>query len=139
MLSSLVLLCFILAIFVSLYFANLVKLGYELGNLEKELALLEQENQVLANSVAEFTSLECIETVACQELGMVKPGNDDVIFVPLGLAYSGSDSATDEEGSLIVENTVLHTDSEGKNWIIRAFADLVARSGVQRPEVKGEA
>ncbi|HZK18724.1 MAG TPA: hypothetical protein VFD15_05355 [Clostridia bacterium] len=147
MLCGIVLLCFTLAIFVSLYFANLVKLGYDLGNLEKELALLEKENQVLANSVAEFTSLECIETIAYQELGMVKPGSDDVIFVPLGLAYSNSDEAIDGEqdqgsrgeNTLIAENTISQADREGKSWIIQAFADLVARSGFQQPEVKGEA
>jgi len=76
-----VLACFVLGLFISYYFAKVIILGYKITVTEKELAQLQMENEYLAGEIDKLSSLDYIEKVAKNELGMIEPGKDDIIMI----------------------------------------------------------
>jgi cell division protein FtsL len=60
-----------------LYFIQVNKMTmavYKISDLEKEISAMSDTNEKLQSAVAEYTSLDRIEKVAREELGMVETG-----------------------------------------------------------------
>lgn len=81
---------FLLCLFLSFCLYNFYK-GFEtvqlmqdrLSRLEKRIEKLQLENQQLAREIKEIHSIEYLEKVSREELGLVKPGEILVITVPV--------------------------------------------------------
>jgi len=56
--------------------------GYEINKLKEEIGGLETANARLRLEIAQLNSLERIEKIALEELGMVQPGKDDYVLLP---------------------------------------------------------
>lgn len=69
-----------------LYFCSLAMgvatKGYEITKLKSEINALEAANERLRLEIAELNSLERIEMLALNELGMVQPDVDDYVLLP---------------------------------------------------------
>lgn len=69
-----------------LYFCSLAMgvatKGYEITKLKNEINALETANERLRLEIAELDSLERIEMLALNELGMIPPGADDYVLLP---------------------------------------------------------
>jgi len=89
--------CFVLGLFISYYFARVVTLGYSITVTEKELAELKKENEYLASEIDRLSSLDNIERVAKNELGMIEPGKDDIIMVAVD-SEQNTDQITNNDG-----------------------------------------
>ncbi|MFH1258721.1 MAG: hypothetical protein ABII74_02720 [Elusimicrobiota bacterium] len=61
---------------------QLVRNGYRLQKLEKELTFWENENRYFQIKFVQLTALEKIDKLARGKLGMVLPKQEDVILLP---------------------------------------------------------
>lgn len=123
LLIGMVLLAFSLGIAVTYFQAKVFKVGYQISSLQQELAILRVENHDLDEKVQQLSSLERVETLAINKLGMVKPDSSNVML----LAVAGEEQPqtgaveSDTAGSP-------HTgDKENGSLLFRAFNELVNR------------
>ncbi|NLL19046.1 MAG: hypothetical protein GX262_08465 [Clostridia bacterium] len=69
-----------------LYFCSLAlgiaTKGYEINQLKKEISDLETANERLRLEIVRLDSLERVEMLACNELGMKKPEAEDYLLLP---------------------------------------------------------
>jgi len=121
-LSGLVLVCFLVGVLITYYFSQVLTLGYQITKLEKELTLLRVENNSLDEEIHKLSSLERVEYLAVNKLGMVKPANNNIMV----LAVAGRPQTVDAAS---VNTQVADNSSAGpeKNRLIRAFTELVGR------------
>lgn len=82
-LTGMVLAGFLLSVLIIYSHSQVSNLGYQISRLEKELALLRVENHDLEGEVQRLASLDRIERIAVERLGMVKPDSDNVLIVEL--------------------------------------------------------
>lgn len=61
--------------------ASFVYQGYEVSKLEKEIAALQTANERLKLEIEELCSLDRVENLAVNQLGMVKPDIGDYQFI----------------------------------------------------------
>lgn len=129
-LTSLVLLVFCAAILVVYFFAQVLIAGYQLNKLKKEINDLNIQTQAMTEDLGRMASLERVEKVATTKLGMVKPDTSRMILVKTGppgpIPGQASPGESSGEGSRQAPAAVAQ---EKNNWIIRAFARLVAGRG----------
>ncbi|MGQ9498036.1 MAG: hypothetical protein ACUVRC_08060 [Desulfotomaculales bacterium] len=98
-------------------------IGYRLTNLQCEVAALAAENGTLEAALSELDSLDRVERVATSRLGMVRPGQADVLYVALDTAgQEGSGSS--QPGPRSQESTPC-----GEAGVIQALMELVFRPG----------
>jgi len=122
---------FALGLLITYFHARVFTLGYQISNLQQELALLRVENHDLDEQVQQFASLDRVETVAVNKLGMVKPDSSNVLLLavanktqPLpdaGVKYGTAGSPlTGDNGSLLVRvfNELVNR-FENKTWLGR--------------------
>lgn len=62
---------------------HLAGVGYHLATLKTEVARLETENQHLEAALGRVDSLERVEVIATQKLGMVVPSEHNVMYIAL--------------------------------------------------------
>jgi len=121
-LSGLILAGFLAGLVVTYYYSQVLALGYKINRLEKELALLRVENHDLDEEIRRLASLERVEYLAVNKLGMVKPDSSNILVVAVAgkaLPVSGPELKTGtNNGSL---------PGKDKNHLIRAFSELVNR------------
>ncbi|HBX22714.1 MAG TPA: hypothetical protein DEF34_03605 [Desulfotomaculum sp.] len=124
-LTALVGLFFCSSLLIAFYFAQVLATGYLLNKTETDLVQLRKESHDLYTRVNQFTSLENVEVLAVNRLGMVKPQNDQVIMVqsvvpPVQSAVAGTDGTE-------VEHEIRQVAGEKReqNWVIRAFTKMV--------------
>ena len=60
--------------------AESVKLGYETEKLESKIQSLKKEVETLEVDKAEYLSLERVERIATEELKMIPPRKDQIIY-----------------------------------------------------------
>jgi cell division protein FtsL len=124
-LIGLVLVCFLTGVVITVYCSQVIALGYQITNLEKELALLRIENHNLDEEVHRMTSLEQIESIAVGKLGMVRPDNNNILVVTL----DGISQQNGTTGSALKKGQAAGNASaeQEKNPFIRVFTELVNR------------
>ncbi len=116
---------FLVGVSITVYCSQVIALGYQITRLEKELALLRIENHSLDNEIKRMTSLERVEYVAVNKLGMVKPDENNILIVTV----PGLNQPTESPDSGMNEGQVSgNTPAEKeKSRLIRAFDELVNR------------
>ncbi len=60
---------------------QVMKLGYEINQLKKELMQTRNKNKVLKTSVNSLKSYERIETLAIEKIGLTKPVKSNLILL----------------------------------------------------------
>lgn len=70
---SLVVLAFAAGIFVAAQYAGLAQKNYQLAQVKKDIAVMQVDNQKLQLQIGELRSVGRIESIAVNQLGMVKP------------------------------------------------------------------
>jgi cell division protein FtsL len=127
MLTGLVLLVFCAAILVVYFYAQILIAGYQLNKMKKEINDLNIQTQAMTEDLARLASLERVEKVATTKLGMVKPDTGRMILVKTGPPVPNPDQASPEDcsGEGSGQAPAMVAQEKG-NWIIRAFARLVA-------------
>lgn len=123
--TGMVALAFFTGVVISFYYAQVFVTSYRIYNLQNQLVELQKETDDLYGEIAKLTSLERIEKVATSKLGMVKPGDTDVIKVTA--SKDANNSATTRNSPERQAGPSGNESGQGvkKNWIIEALADLV--------------
>ena len=134
-LTFMVMCCFVMGILVACYYAQVAYVGYKIDLLNGQLADLRLESYNLDQEVNKIISLKQIEAIATGELGMVRPGSNDLVLVtsPLVQADDGnlaalnvSDELTRQRESISLPET-LPNQEQPRNRIIQAFTEMVER------------
>jgi cell division protein FtsL len=124
LLVGMVLFSFALCIMATYYQARVFKLGYQITSLQQELALLRVENHDLDERVQELASLERVETLAINKLGMVKPDSSNVLMLAMETGTeppAGAGTVDETAGSPLT--------GDSGSLLVRAFNELVNRLG----------
>lgn len=121
--AGIILLAFFLGLGLTWRYAQVTTTGYEIVRMKKDLKAMELENQQLQMQMKNLQSLQRIETVAVNKLGMVKPDPEaGVQFVAIE-SIKGSSSKPTAGQADFHARMVKNSDSVN---IIRAFTNLVA-------------
>ena len=78
-----VIMCFVAGIMLEFYYAQAVYLGHKINLLQEEVTNLKLESFYLEEQIAQVTTLDRIESVAVNKLGMVKPDDKNVVALPV--------------------------------------------------------
>ncbi len=126
-LIGLVLAGFLVGVSITVYCSQIITLGYQITSLEKELALLRIENHSLDEEIKRMNSLERVEFLAVNKLGMVRPDENNILVVTV----AGKDQPAGTPGPAADEGRVDGVTPAGKekSSLIRAFDELVNRLG----------
>lgn len=122
-LTGLVLAGFMVGVLITYYYSQVFALGYQISSLQKELALLRVENHNLEEEVHQLASLERVESLAVNKLGMVKPDSDNVLVVAVAGKTPPAPGPDLEDGQAAGSSPA----GEEKSRLIRAFTELVNR------------
>ncbi|HBC93416.1 MAG TPA: hypothetical protein DCZ10_11125 [Pelotomaculum sp.] len=120
LLIGMILLGFTLGIMITYFQARVFKLGYQISSLQQELAVLRVENHDLDERVQQLASLDRVETLAVNKLGMVKPDSSNVLM----LAVADRTQPLPDAGAKAAGNPL---DGDGGSLLVRAFNELVNR------------
>lgn len=122
-LTGVVLVCFLVGIVITYYYSQVLAMGYQISRLEKELSLLRVENNNLDEEVHRLASLDRVQSLAINKLGMVKPNSNNILVV----AVAGKAPQTPDAGVKPGQAAVIYPADEEKSRLIRAFTELVNR------------
>jgi len=123
-LTGMVLAGFLLGVLITYCHSQVSTLGYQISRLDKELAMLRVENHDLEGEVQRLASLDRVERIAIEKLGMVKPDSDNVLIVELAVNSAQEPVGVPEQGHAVA----LSSTGEGKqNLLIKAFTEMVNR------------
>jgi len=118
--TGMVLVFFLTGLLITYYYARLFSLSYQISRLEKELAGLKVENHSLEEEVSRLASLDRVEALAVNKLGMVRPEGGRVLVVTLPENQKGA------PGTGVNERTQSPAQAY-KSALIEAFDELVNR------------
>lgn len=136
LLTGCILALFMIGVTVAYYFAQLSSVGYQISQLQNQLAALQTEQEYLETQANQLLSLQRIEAIATTKLGMVKPDPQEVVLVaalPTG-PVEGSPNSTSDKVSQGTEGNVAqgkdnHVEASSQSPVIEAFVSLVNRLG----------
>lgn len=114
---------FLLAALVIFYYAQVAALGYQISRMEEDLARLRVEKDSLDAEVQKLASLDRIELVAVNKLGMVKPDGQNVLLVTIDSPKTVTTTASSGQAADVAEKK----PGSARNQLIQAFTDLVNR------------
>ncbi|AQS58280.1 cell division protein FtsL [Desulforamulus ferrireducens] len=136
LLTGCILALFMMGVTVAYYFAQLSSVGYQISQLQSQLAALETEQEYLETQANQLMSLQRIEAIATTKLGMVKPDPQEVVLVAAlpTVPDEGSPKSTSEKVSQGTEDNVAkakdrHGETNSSSPVIEAFVGLVNRWG----------
>lgn len=122
LLIGMILVGFALGIMITYFQARMFKLGYQISGLQQELALLRVENHDLDERVQQMASLERVEKLAVNKLGMVKPDGSNVMMI----AVAGEAQPLPDTGAAD-KTAVSPLAGDSGSLLVRAFNELVNR------------
>ncbi len=132
-LTFLVLMVFATGMLISYYYSQVVISGYEIANLSKQIATLQQETDSLAEEVDSFNTLGRVEYVAINKLNMVKPDSKDIVVVRADLAADNNREDIAASGIDEPEDGTMQTAQEkretGNSKVVQAFVNLIGMKG----------
>ncbi len=132
-LTLLVLLLFSTGMLIAYYYTQVVISGYEIAQLNKQVATLRQETDSLAEEVNSFNTLGRVEYLATNKLKMVKPSSEDIVVVKADLAADdnrGKTSVTETgKPQAQPEQQAQGHSAAGSNKVVQAFVNLIGMKG----------
>ncbi|MCF8010638.1 MAG: cell division protein FtsL [Clostridiales bacterium] len=120
--TGMVLLTFIIGTIISFYYAQVFVINYRIHSLQNQLETLQKEADSMQGEIVKLSSLERIERVASNQLGMIKPESKDTIMVSVNMDNENEKSSKTNAPALEKKS---FSGSDKKNWIIEAFTNLV--------------
>ncbi|MDO7788016.1 septum formation initiator family protein [Desulforamulus aquiferis] len=134
LLTSCILTMFLAGVTVAYYFSQVAAVGFQITQLQKDLAYLQAEQEYLETQASQLLSLQRVEAIATTRLGMVKPDPNDVVLVA-ALPKSPQEGQKTQARNVFPEvaaNTPglkedNQLDSSKKSPVIEAFVDMVSR------------
>lgn len=123
-LTGMVLVGFLLGVLIIYCHSQISTLGYQISCLDKELAILRVENHNLEGEVRRLASLDRVERIAIERLGMVKPDSDNVLVVEVAVNDVQEPSGVSEQRQAVALSS---TGEEKQNLLIKAFTEMVNR------------
>jgi len=118
-LLGLVLAGFLVGVLITFYYTWVSSIGYRIDQMEGQLATLRIENAGLEEGVSRLSSLERIEALATQKLGMIRSDDAGVLVV--------GDNNIEKKHNPAGRETAGAVGEERKSRFIQAFIDLVNR------------
>ena len=79
---STLLVVFLLGMALVVQYAYIQNLGYEVSQAKTELKTVQEQNEKIKKQIASMGELQHVEAVAVYNMGMHKPDNTEVIFLP---------------------------------------------------------
>lgn len=113
---------FALGILITYFHAKMFTIGYQISSLQQELAVLRVENHDLDERVQQLASLDRVEKLAVNKLGMVKPDNSNILLLALDTRTQQPTGTGEKDGTAV---SPLAGDSG--SLLVRAFNELVNR------------
>jgi cell division protein FtsL len=113
-----------------------MNVSYQAQKIEKNIGMLEAENQSLRTAINRLDSLPRVEMLAVTQLGMVRPTPNDMLFVAVGdsglTAFSGAADPEPTKPAYAVtgsnpEERGLPGGKPSDPGILQAFLNLVVR------------
>jgi len=112
-----------------------MNVSYQAESLKKDIAILEAENQSLKAAIDRLDSLPRVEILAVNQLGMIRPTPNDMLFVAIGdpgpAAVSGAVDPEPTKPAVASDPTPeergLPEGETSDPGILQAFLDLVIR------------
>ena len=125
--TGLVLVSFLTGVLIACYYAQVFSMGYEMNNIKKQISSIQNESQNLEVEIIQLSSLDRVESMATQKLGMVVPGRDIVMVdAPLKKENVVKTVVQQEVTPVTLKNTENVVPSEKANWVIQALTHLVS-------------
>ncbi|MEW6697133.1 MAG: cell division protein FtsL [Bacillota bacterium] len=124
---------FLTGVSIAYYYAQVAAVGYQISEMQKELANLKAEQEYLESQANQLMSLQRIEAIATTKLGMVKPDPKEVVVVAaLPKSPQSGQNPTDQPPPGVTEYNAQEKDNHGqsesrKSPVIEAFMDMVNR------------
>ncbi|MGI6491513.1 MAG: hypothetical protein ACOX0T_03705 [Pelotomaculum sp.] len=122
LLLVLILFSFSLGAMITYFQARVYALGYEICCLQQELTALRVENHDLDERVQQMASLERVEMLAINKLGMVKPDSTNVLVLSVD---SKAQSFDEVDANTVFDGEPLAGD--GESLLLKAFNEFVNR------------
>lgn len=110
---------FLMGLFLASKYAQLAISGYEIGKMKDSLSKLQMQNEQLTLEVAKLQSLDRIEKIAVEKLGMGKPEGIQYVAVE---PITGSPSREEAGREVALNEKAL---LKGENAFIKAFAVMI--------------
>lgn len=79
---STLLIVFLLGMILVVQYAYIQNLGYEVSQAKAELKTVQEQNEKIKKQIATMGELQRVEAVAVYNMGMHKPDETDIIFLP---------------------------------------------------------
>lgn len=73
--------------------------GVKLTELKNDTAAVEKENAALTAEIAKLSSSDRIEEIAGNELGMVRAGEEDIVYYTVAKTVTETESETESAGN----------------------------------------
>ena len=124
--TGLVLASFLTGVLIACYYAQIFSMGYEMSKIKKQISSIQNESQNIEVEIIKLSSLDRVESMATQKLGMVEPGRDIVMVdAPLKKENVVKSDVQQELTPVTIKNTE-NVPSEKVNWVIQSLTHLVS-------------
>jgi cell division protein FtsL len=111
-----IVIAFLLGILLAAQYARLATAGYNIVNKKKELGQLKTVNERLQSEYNQLQSLDRVEKIATTKLGMVTPNTEGFIYVPVESKSSSPSEAKTAKGNI---NSVSREESKPQDTIAK--------------------
>lgn len=135
LLTGCILTMFLTGVTVTYYFSQVATVGFQITEMQKELAYLQAEQEYLETQASQLISLQRVEAIATTKLGMVKPDPNEVVLVAV-LPKSPQEGKKTRVNNVspevkadtpVVKEDNLYLSDTQKSSVIEAFVDMVNR------------
>lgn len=115
---------FLMGLGLAARYAQLTTAGYKINNLKKQVSSLQNENDQLDLQVKKMESLNRIETIAVDKLGMQKPNaQEGVQFLAIDPAENSKSKGNNTQ--LARNEQTTKSKAQKKTGLLQAFANLI--------------
>lgn len=94
---STLLVVFLLSIALVVQYTYIQNLGYEINQTKTELKKVQDQNEKMKQQIASLGTLQNVEAIAINQMGMHKPQNWEIIYLPQATETSGEEATGEIE------------------------------------------
>lgn|GEM_PF-3901429 len=105
--------------------------GYEIARLNGEIEALQTDNERLKLEIEQLCSLNRIENLALNKLGMVKPDTDDIEMLPINENPALASKGTGTNDSDNSADSPAHTEEQPKDSLLAVWSEKLSSLFVQ--------
>lgn len=98
--------------------AKLTEMSFYNAGLKRQISELDKENSLLQDRILNKSSLYAVKDIAASELGLQKPGTDQIVHVPAAILMSTADG---EETNTVQQHSTVRVLAESmaliESWV----------------------